>query len=168
MINIIFNLRQLADLRAAMLFLSRDNTALMEDIGFYLLMDTKKSFAGEKSPYGRKWAKLTDTTLGNRQNINNPILRDTGVLARSFRYNARPNNVEVGSNCIYAATQQFGAKRGQYGSMRNGSPIPWGDIPARQILPIANNRLTLTFTQKKDIRQIVDAYIARGLSGGIL
>lgn len=43
----------------------------------------------------------------------------------------------MGSNLIYAAVQQFGAGKGQFGNMANGSPIPWGNIPARPFLGIS-------------------------------
>ena len=36
----------------------------------------------------------------------------------------------------YAGTQQFGAAKGQYGSDRQGRPIPWGDVPQRAYLPV--------------------------------
>jgi phage gpG-like protein len=45
--------------------------------------------------------------------------------------------VEVGSSLEYAAVQQLGARRGQFGRTRRGAPIPWGDIPARPYLGIS-------------------------------
>ena len=65
------------------------------------------------------------------------ILRDTGRLAGSVNYRASRDQVVVGSNVIYAATQQFGrADNRMFG--RALAPIP-----ARPFLPIRNGRLDL-------------------------
>ena len=42
----------------------------------------------------------------------------------------------VGTNVVYAATHQFGATRGAFGTTSRGNPIPWGDIPARLFLGV--------------------------------
>lgn len=39
----------------------------------------------------------------------------------------------------YAAAQQFGMKKGYAGANKRGSPIPWGDIPARPFLGISDH-----------------------------
>jgi phage gpG-like protein len=37
----------------------------------------------------------------------------------------------------YAAVQQFGAVAGALGRNKRGSPIPWGNIPARPFLGVS-------------------------------
>ena len=39
---------------------------------------------------------------------------------------------------IYAAVHQFGAKKGQFGTAKNGSSIPCGDIPARPFIGVSD------------------------------
>ncbi|KJR41707.1 phage virion morphogenesis protein, partial [Candidatus Magnetoovum chiemensis] len=48
---------------------------------------------------------------------------------------ANSDSVKIGSNVIYAATHQFGAKKGSFGKTKRNAPIPWGNIPARPLLP---------------------------------
>jgi len=68
------------------------------------------------------------------------ILLDTGVLRASVQVqDTSATSVTIASRIKYAATQQYGAKSGQFGvahyKSRNGTfPIPWGDIPARPFL----------------------------------
>jgi hypothetical protein len=40
---------------------------------------------------------------------------------------------------IYAGVQQEGAERGAFGQTKHGSPIPWGDIPAREMFGVSQD-----------------------------
>ncbi len=62
------------------------------------------------------------------------ILQEEGRLVGSLtsRYDGR--SAEAGTNLVYAATHQFGAEQGEFGTTARGGPIPWGDIPARPSL----------------------------------
>lgn len=152
----------------------------LAEIGQTLVTLSDLSFRAQHDPWGAAWAQLSEVTLMNRArrrsggkslrtkkgNTRAAALRvmltaqaliDTGILRNSINARAGADRVEVGTNLVYAATQQFGAKRGAFGytlsgthhksdvfdraaaasglSMR-GVPIPWGDIPARPFLPI--------------------------------
>ncbi len=120
-----------------------DWTPVMEQIGEYLVMSTKERFKKGESPEGAKWAPKSATTLArygarksNRVDIR-PLFGPSGALNSQIFHEAGPTHVAVGSNLIYAAVQQFGAGKGQFGNMANGSPIPWGNIPARPFLGLA-------------------------------
>jgi phage virion morphogenesis protein len=116
-----------------------DMTPLMQDIGEYVANATKQRFVAGTAPDGTAWAPKTQTTLdtqaarGDRPDPR-PLWGPSGTLRTTITYQAGRDRVEVGSPAVYAAVQQFGQPRGASGSMANGSPIPWGDIPARPFL----------------------------------
>ena len=119
-----------------------DLTPVMNQIGEYLVMSTKERFPTGTGPDGAKWAPKSPTTLArygarksNRVDTR-PLFGPSGLLSSQIHHEAGPSQVEVGSNLVYAAVQQFGAGKGQFGKMANGSPIPWGNIPARPFLGI--------------------------------
>ncbi|WP_295579436.1 phage virion morphogenesis protein [uncultured Lamprocystis sp.] len=138
----------------------RDLRPVMAGIGQELVTLADLSFRGEQDPWGKPWDALSEVTLlrrgqrktggkslrtkrGNtrasalRAMLSAKILRDTGRLAGSVNYRASRDQVVVGSNVIYAATQQFGrADNRMFG--RALAPIP-----ARPFLPIRNGRLDL-------------------------
>ena len=53
-------------------------------------------------------------------------------------HRATSHSVEVGSLFVYAGTHQFGAEKGSFGSTAKGTPIPFGDIPARPFLGLSD------------------------------
>lgn len=120
-----------------------DLTPVMDQIGEYLVMSTKVRFPTGKGPGGVAWAPKSPTTMAAyRARKSNridprPLFGPSGMLSSQIFHEAGPNQLEVGSNLIYAAVQQFGAGKGQFGNMTNGSPIPWGNIPARPFLGIS-------------------------------
>lgn len=120
-----------------------DWTPAMEQIGEYLVMSTKERFKAGESPEGAKWAPKSPTTLArygarksNRVDVR-PLFGPSGALSSQIFHETAPTHVSVGSNLIYAAVHQFGAGKGAFGSMANGSPIPWGNIPARPFLGLS-------------------------------
>ena len=89
---------------------------------------------GARTP-GGAWVPLSDVTLERRRKgrgSRSPrILQDSGLLMGSIIPEATDKMAKVGVNLPYAATMQFGARKGAIGKTKRGSPIPWGDIPAR-------------------------------------
>lgn len=129
-------------------------------IGEALLTSTKQRFATSTAPDGTQWQANTQTTIdafvnrfsGTRTKKNKvnakgrriaagkkPLIGESRALSQTINYTADNNSVEIGSPLVYAATHQFGAKRGQYGKSKKNSPIPWGDIPARPFLGISSD-----------------------------
>lgn len=128
-----------------------DLKPVMEQIGDYLVDSTKERFKKGTSPEGVKWAPKSATTLaryGARKSNrvdSRPLFGPSGMLSSEIFHEAGPDRLEVGSNLVYAAVQQFGAKKGQFGAYsgvnKKGHPFsgvaPWGDIPARPFLGIS-------------------------------
>jgi phage virion morphogenesis protein len=112
----------------------------MAAIGQTLVDNIALGFRGQTDPWGNAWTPLSAVTRARRRGSSYQILRDTGILANSFNYQADASSVTVGTAVEYAGTHQFGARKGAYGRTRRGGPIPWGDIPARPMLPIRGNR----------------------------
>lgn len=83
-------------------------------------------------------------------------LRDKDRLMNSFGHQIDGNTVLIGTNAVYAAVHNFGAKKGSFGSFvakvkehgrktKSGKSskvrahtrsvrLPWGDIPAREFM----------------------------------
>ena len=129
---------------------------VLKSIGEHLLNSTDDRFAGQIGPDGQKWAPNTATTIQRyvqqKMQGKNPVKKDgtlskkaatlfankrilqghTGMLRGQLYYRVTPNGVEIGSPSRYATTQQFGAKKGEF-----GKGAPWGDIPARPFLGLS-------------------------------
>lgn len=120
-----------------------DLTPLMVGLGELLTASTKRRFAQGVSPEGVKWAPKSPTTLNrygarksNRVDIR-PLFGPSGALNSTIYPEPARDEVLIGSALVYAAVHQFGAAKGAFGTMKNGSPIPWGDIPARPYLGLS-------------------------------
>ena len=129
-----------------------DTTDLMRDIGEILVDSTKARFAKGTAPDGSKWAPKSQTTLNrygarksNRVDTR-PLFGPTGLLSSQIFSDPGKDQVELGSNRIYAAAMQFGATKGSFGAYsgtdKNGRAFsgsaPWGNIPARPFLGISD------------------------------
>lgn len=107
--------------------------SMLDQLGRQAVEQTQYRFIQQKSPTGVPW-KPSKRAL---KNPSKPTLLDSLKLLNSIEYVIAGDGFEVGSNLVYAATMNFGAKKGQFGAMRNGTPIPWGDIPARPFLGVS-------------------------------
>lgn len=158
---------------------SDDQTPVLRQIGEALMDSTKQRFATSTAPDGTPWRKNSPDTVrrylekrngqkafskrhkgfhtkfgataaGNKK----PLIGETRRLSSEIYYQAGPNFVLVGSGLIYSAVQQFGAKKGAFGKTKRGSPIPWGDIPARPYLGLSASDTTL-------VLDLVGAFLVR-------
>ncbi|MFA5187077.1 MAG: phage virion morphogenesis protein [Patescibacteria group bacterium] len=112
-----------------------DMTPIMELTGAVVVASVQRNFEDEGRP---GWAPLSPVTVALRGTAAH-ILQVQGPasgLLGSIHYVAKPDSVQVGTNKIYAAVHQFGAKQGAFGRTRRGGPIPWGDIPARPFIMV--------------------------------
>jgi phage virion morphogenesis protein len=122
--------------------------ALMSDIAEYLVLSTQDRFDTGESPDGVKWAPKSQTTLNaygaRKSNLIDirPLRGPSGSLYKQIKSDHGDDFAEVGSNMVYAAAMQFGMAKGYAGSMKNGSPIPWGNIPARPFLGFSDEDQT--------------------------
>ncbi len=143
-------------------------------IGEQLVDSTKQRFASSTAPDGSTWQALSLTTLeryvatfgkshfgasgrlnksgANRVMSRKPLVGESKSLSTQIHYEVSTdgNALTVGSPMVYAAVQQFGQKKGASGTSKRGSPIPWGDIPARPFLGLS----------RADIEMMERQYIA--------
>jgi phage gpG-like protein len=102
---------------------------------------------GNKKGYfrqdGRLGAKGAEAMMGKK-----PLIGESKSLSTTINYRVIDNGVEIGSPMIYAAVQQFGARRHQFGK------APWGDIPARPFLGLSAD-------DTQAVISIVSAYLAQ-------
>lgn len=124
--------------------------AMFKDMGEYLVPTSQNRFKTSTAPDGTKWKPNTETTYINilaKQHTNKdgkinskginrvtskkPLVM-SGTLRDQIHYQISGDLLLVGSTMIYAATQQFGAKKHEF-----GKGAPWGDIPAREFLGIS-------------------------------
>ncbi len=85
-----------------------------------------------------------------------PLWGHTGLLKETIVSYVSKDGVIIGSPMIYSGVMQFGAKRGQFGATKRGSPIPWGSIPARRWLGLSP-------MDERKIVEEVDEYLATSL-----
>ena len=112
---------------------SMDPQRSLPVIGETLVDKVREGFAQERDPYGTPWKPLSPVTIAMRRGSGGArILQDSRRLYNSISAQVRGNGVAIGTNVIYAATQQFGrASNRMFG--RASAPIP-----ARPFLPWKN------------------------------
>lgn len=134
---------------------------LMAQIGEFLMASTKQRFATSTAPDGSRWAENSEVTLlgyldkykgsfrkkgggltqkgAKRLGGKKPLIGESGSLSTTISYKIEGvGTLIIGSPMEYAAAQQFGMKKGYAGSTKKGTPIPWGDIPAREFLGLSD------------------------------
>lgn len=117
-----------------------DPQPVLRGIGEYLLRVHEDRFARQVDPDGRPWAPLSESYKKRKARNPDKVLSLDGFLRR-LTYQVEPDGLSLGTNRVYGAVHQFGARKGEFGSgnfrTRRGSfAIPWGDIPARPYLGI--------------------------------
>ena len=138
----------------------RDLTPLMSEIGEYLVRSTKERFNTETDPTGKPWAPLSEEYRARKKQNRDKILTLSRDLAGSVAFRAARAHVDAGVRPIYSGTHQFGAAKGSFGSTSKGSPIPWGDIPARPFLGLSDE-------DEREITQIVVDYLDEAFGGAV-
>jgi phage gpG-like protein len=151
----------LADLRHAITALENfpltRRERILPGLGAVLAAGVARAFNDEVDPVsGAAWADLSPVTIARRAAAGHDgkKLDVTGGLRSSFAVDIDGDTVTVGANKIYATTMHFGAKRGAFGRTRRGGPIPWGDIPARPLLPVSGQG-EMNAWDKEEIRDIL-------------
>lgn len=107
----------------------------MDLIGQALIEQTRSNINFGEDWAGNKFAENSPTTLAKKSG-SAPLIDTRMLITNRLHHEAGADYVEIGSSAIQSAVLQFGAKKGAFGTARNGSPIPWGDIPARPFFPI--------------------------------
>lgn len=147
----------------------------LKQIGELLVDSTKRRFQASRSPDGSPWAPNTQTTLlghlgrfqgsynkdgrlsargARRASGKKPLIGETRSLSTTIHYRVFGTTLDIGSPMEYAAVQQFGAKKGAFGTTSRGTSIPWGDIPARPFLGVSTD-------DWQTIRSVFSDYLLR-------
>lgn len=105
--------------------------------GEYLLSSHRGRFAQQIEPSGRAWSPLSEAYRARKRRNADKVLVLVGYLKGTLAYQVSDTVLRFGSNRIYAAVHQFGAKKGAFGRTRRGAPIPWGDVPARPFIGLS-------------------------------
>lgn len=111
---------------------ARNLKPLMAEVSGILLDAVEENFEQEGRP---PWAPLSPATLKKR-GAGAKILQDSGQLAGSLEPGYDDASAWVGTNDVKATTHHFGARKGQYGESARGTPLPFGDIPARPFMEL--------------------------------
>ena len=128
-----------------------DLTEPMAAIGDMLVKSTIQRFDEGISPEGVPWAAKSLATIDayrqrsesrNTKMDNRPLHGPSGSLSSTIYAQTGPTAARVGSPMVYAATMQFGALKGEFGTASNNTPIPWGNIPARPFLGFSEDDRT--------------------------
>lgn len=104
--------------------LGQNMTPLTRDIAEILKGGVDRAFADEEDPAtGEKWHPLSPATLARRAKAGHTgaILQVSGELAASIQTEYGPHFAAVGTNKVYAATHQRGAKKGSFGTAKRGA-----------------------------------------------
>lgn len=131
---------------------------VLDLIGEMLVDSTRQRFATSTGPDGQRWASNSPVTIlrylgkykgsygkktGKKTKAGSvraagkrPLIGESGDLASEFYPLVEGNTLYIGSTVPYAAVQQFGAKKHQFGK------APWGDIPARPFLGLSDQDRT--------------------------
>ena len=125
----------------------------LAEIGEELLKSTRARFSSKTGPDGETWADNTETTIA-RKGRNNPLYA-SGMLQGQMRWQmAGGTAVEVGTNRIYGAVQQFGNPNNRFYNTPSGRPAP---IPARPYLGISSE-------DRAEILDILREYLAQSIA----
>jgi len=153
-------------------------STMLKEIGEDLMSSTKARFLASTAPDGSKWEPNSPVTvsryLAGRSGMltqkgsltkkanglmanKKPLIGRSKQLSRSIDYDVRKALLLVGSTVKdYAGTQQFGAKRGEFGTTTRGGNIPFGDIPARPFLGMSS-------ADTASALRVVEKYLRRAL-----
>lgn len=140
-----------------------DMTPVMQELGELLTESTKQRFKDGVAQDGTPWAPKSQTTIdaykAHKDRVDlRPLFGPSGRLSSEIHYVAGPVSMEIGSSLIYSAVQQMGAGKGAFGSMSNGSPIPWGNIPARPFLGLSDD-------DQVAITETIESWLQGGAEG---
>ncbi|NAW33235.1 phage virion morphogenesis protein [Halomonas alimentaria] len=115
-----------------------DPQPAFREIGEYLDMAHRDRWDAQRAPDGSPWAPLSDVTKARKKKNADRVLVLDGYLRDTLRYQESATELLFGTDRVYGAVHQFGARQGAFGTTARGGPIPWGDIPARPWLGIGS------------------------------
>lgn len=115
-----------------------DMTPAMHRIGQALMEGARDRIFSGKDWTGTPFAPNSPVTIA-RKGKNRPLIDKRDFVSHRLHYEAARDSVVVGSSAVQSAVLQFGAKKGEFGKTKRGTPIPWGNIPPRRYLPVTQS-----------------------------
>lgn len=135
-----------------------DMSPVMQDLGEFLVQSTQDRMLKGQQPDGTPFAPRTETTLAlyaaKGFRFGAQPLNKSGEMRQQLNYQASADGLTWGSNAIQAAVMQFGARQGAFGSNAKGTPLPWGNIPARPFLGLSD-------TDRSAVVEELEGWLAR-------
>lgn len=153
----------------------RDRPKMLRIVGQILVSSVQRNFEVGGRP--DKWEPLSEATLKKRRGSSPLRVQGMGGgLMGSIHAKVVGDEVHVGTNKVYAATHQFGAKQGfgtvmakvgahtrntkKYGTVKvkaheRKQKVPWGDVPARPFLLVQDE-------DRENIRVTLGRYALEG------
>ena len=152
-------------------------TALLADLGEYVVQSTQERFRTSTAPDGSRWQANSENTylsiLGSQHTGNDGLLNNRGInrvaskrplvgdgtLMRDIHYQISGNLLLVGSNLIYSATHQFGATI----KPKNGKSLSWkiGNVSvfAKQVVIPARPYLGISVADEVEMVAIIQDHL---------
>lgn len=140
-----------------------DMTPAMHAIGQALMEGSRERILSGRDWTGAPFAPNSPVTIA-RKGKNRPLIDSKSFVSHRLHYEARSDGVTIGSSAIQSAVLQFGARKGEFGRTKRGTPIPWGDIPARRYLPVTQDG-QLDETARSLILDALRAYLDDTVGG---
>jgi phage virion morphogenesis protein len=138
-----------------------DRSPLFDRIGAYMETSTDLNFERERAPDGQRWVpSLRAKEEGGK------TLTNTARLRQSMTHNASDDQVEVGTNVIYAGVHQGGATiRGKNGPLKFKLP-GLGFRSAKQVTIPARPFLGVSADDEIEIVALGEDYLAEAIPDG--
>ena len=127
---------------------------LLTDVGVELEGQIKDRFAERRAPDGRRWQPLSPVTKRLRRGGGGHILERSGELRESITHVLDGDELQVGSNKVYAAVHQYGHVFEQPTAF--GTP----EIPARPYLGLSKR-------DRGELVMLIEDFV-REHSGGVV
>lgn len=120
---------------------------MLEQIGAVVESQTRRRLSEEKeAPDGSAWEPLTEQWQARKaEKSSGGMLEYQGHLIDSMAYQVNGDEVEIGSNLVYAAIHQMG-----------GEPVG-KPIPARPYLGVSSDNAT-------ELREVISAWLDQLMS----
>lgn len=132
-----------------------DKAGTMNAIAEGLRTSTMERFSSEESPEGSKWKpSIRATQKGGK------TLTESSGLKNSIKAQADATGAAVGTNLVYAATQQFGAertiraKKSRYLRFQIGDR--WVSVPSVRVSIPARPFFGISREDEEEIKEILD------------
>lgn len=130
---------KMEDLDAALARLSgglSDASEVTNEIGGFLAESAQQRIEkSQGAPDGTPWAPKSPFS---RSKDRRPLY-DTGEMSRNINHQYGPDFVEVIATGVQVRTMQYGAAKGAFGQTESGTPLPFGDIPARPFMGFSDS-----------------------------